>query len=197
MVRASVRAACAMLAASAVLAIEPSLPGASASGGDAVSRLSGRWAGDGTMVPTSGRNERFRCVVTYAVGEDASRIRQHLRCQGDDTSFDAVTRLDIDADRVTGVWAENTYSINGTVRGIVTDKGLDIRLLGAFFQARMTVVTTACEQSVRLLPEGAGGMKEIAAQLTKSDRAKICDPARVIIPPVPVPAVRPAHLVRR
>ena len=31
------------------------------------------------MVPTSGRKEQFRCIITYAV-EDASRIRQHLRC---------------------------------------------------------------------------------------------------------------------
>jgi hypothetical protein len=197
MVRASVRAACVLLAAAAMLAIEPSGSGASAGGGDPIGKLAGRWAGDGTMVPTSGRNERFRCIVTYAVGEDASRVRQHLRCQGEDSSFDAVTRLDISADRVTGVWVENTYSINGTVRGWVTKNGFDIRLLGTFFQARMMVATTACEQSVKVLPEGSGNMKEMAAVLTKSDRAKICDPARIIVPPVPVPAQRPAHLVTR
>jgi hypothetical protein len=196
MVRAFIRAAYALSAAAAVLVVEPGLPGASA-GGDSIGKLAGRWAGDGTMVPTYGRNERFRCIVTYAVGEDASRVRQHLRCQGDETSFDAVTRLDIAAGRVTGVWAENTYSITGTVRGWVTKTGFDIRLLGTFFQARMMVATTACEQSVKVLPEGSGNMKEMAAVLTKSDRAKICDPARIIVPPVPVPAQRPAHLVTR
>ena len=106
-----------------------------------------------------------------------------------------MTRLDIEKGRVTGVWAENIYSLNGTVRGTVTDRGFDIRLLGTFFQARMTVVTTACEQSVKLVPEGSGSMKEMAAVLTKSDRARICDPARVIVPPVPVLAVRPARTV--
>jgi len=40
-------------------------------------------------------------------------------------------------------------------------------------------------------------MKEIAAVLTKSDRAKICDPNRVIVPPVPIPAVRPTDVARR
>lgn len=196
MVRASIRTSCAALAAMATLAIGLWIVGASANSSGPIGKLVGRWAGGGTMVPTYGPNERFRCIIIYAVGEGASRIRQHMRCQGDDTSFDAVTRLDISGDRVTGVWVENNYSINGTVRGTLTPKGFDIRLLGTFFQARMTVVADACEQSVKVVPEGAGNMKEMAATLIKSDRASICDPARVIVPPVPVPAVRPAHLAR-
>jgi hypothetical protein len=195
---ASIRAGCAALAAMVTLATGLGVAaGASANGTGPIGKLAGRWAGGGTMVPTYGRNEQFRCIITYAVGEDASRIRQHLRCRGEDTSFDAVTRLDIAGDRVTGVWAESTYALNGTVRGTVTSKGFDIRLLGTFFQARMTVVANACEQSLKVVPEGGGNMKEMAAVLIKSDRANICDPARVIVPPVPVPAVRPAHLARR
>lgn len=196
MVGASIRASCAALAVMATLATGLGIEGAGANSSAPVAKLAGRWTGGGTMVPTYGPNEQFRCIITYAVGEGASRIRQHLRCQGGDTSFDAVTRLDISGDRVTGVWVENTYSINGTVRGTLTPKGFDIRLLGTFFQARMTVVANACEQSLKVVPEGSGNMKEMAATLIKSDRASICDPARVIVPPVPVPAVRPAHLAR-
>jgi hypothetical protein len=178
-----------------MLTVQPYVSSATANA-DPIEKLAGRWAGDGTMVPTYGRNEQFRCIVTYAV-EDASRIRQHLRCQGDKTRFDAVTRLDIENRRVSGVWADNVYSLSGTVKGRVTDKGFDIWLLSSYFQARMTVATSACEQSVKLIPEGVESMKEMAAVLTKSDRAKICDPNRVIVPPVPVPAVRPADLARR
>lgn len=173
------------------------LGGASAVDAHPIEKLAGRWAGDGTMVPGSGPKEKFRCIVLYAVEDEVSRIRQHLRCQSDQTRFDAVTRLDIDGRQVTGVWEDNVYSLSGTVKGRVTDKGFDIWLLSAFFQARMTVATSACEQSVKLVPEGVESMKEMAAVLTKSDRAKICDPNRVIVPPVPVPAVRPAHLARR
>lgn len=197
MALASVRAGCVLLVSVAVLGLEPRISDAGAEGVAPIGKLAGRWAGDGTMVPARGRNEPFRCVITYAVGEDASRVKQHLRCQGEDNSFDAVTRLDIQNNRVTGVWTENTYSLNGTVRGSVTDKGFDIRLLSSFFNARMTVVANACEQSVKLVPEDGGSMKEMAAVLIKSDRARICDPARVIVPPVPVPAVRPEHLARR
>jgi hypothetical protein len=180
-----------------MLGVQPYVSSAHAADAHPIERLAGRWAGDGTMVPTSGRKEDFRCIVTYAVDDEASHIRQHLRCQGDRTRFDAVTRLDIEDRQVTGVWADNVYSLSGTVKGRVTDKGFDIWLLSSFFQARMTVATSACEQSVKLIPEGVESMKEIAAVLTKSDRAKICDPNRVIVPPVPVPAVRPTDLARR
>ena len=182
---------------------------------DPIEKLAGRWAGEGTMVPAYGRNEQFNCVITYAVGDDASRVRQHLRCHSRKTRFDAVTSLEIEDDRVTGVWADNVYSLNGTVRGTVTDKGFDIRLSSSFFQAKMTVATTGCEQSVRVVPEGGVSMKEIAAVLKKSNAARECQPpapkpvtaTAAVRPPVtasaapgviipPVPAVRPAHLAR-
>src|SRR5580765_3654582 len=62
---------------------------------DPIENLAGKWSGQATMVPASGRNEQFRCIITYEVAGSASRVRQHLRCQGDERSFDAVTRMDI------------------------------------------------------------------------------------------------------
>jgi hypothetical protein len=120
------------------------------------------------MVPTSGRNEQFRCIITYQVAEEASRVRQHLRCQGDNRNFDAVTRLDIAEDKVTGVWADNVYSISGTLHGNVTDKGFYIQLRSAYFDAKMSVVSSDCQQTVKLIPNDRSGfMKELAATLRK------------------------------
>ena len=31
---------------------------------DPIENLAGKWSGEGTMVPTSGRNEQFRCIIT-------------------------------------------------------------------------------------------------------------------------------------
>ena len=135
---------------------------------DPIEKLAGKWSGEGTMVPTSGRNEQFRCIITYQVGEEASRVRQHLRCQGDNRNFDAVTRLDIDEDKVTGVWADNVYSISGTLHGSVTDKGFNIQLRSAYFDAKMSVVSSDCQQTVKLIPNDRSGfMKELAATLKK------------------------------
>ena len=134
---------------------------------DSIGNLQGRWAGEGTMVPASGPSQNFRCVVTYFLTEEGSRVRQNLRCQGGNYKFDAATRLEIDAGQVTGVWIENTHALTGTVSGTVTEKGFDIRLSGQFFQASMTVVSTDCQQSVRLVPARADLMKELTAALKK------------------------------
>ena len=135
---------------------------------DPIENLAGKWSGEGTMVPSSGRNEQFRCIITYQVAEEASRVRQHLRCQGDNRNFDAVTRLDIDENKVTGVWADNVYSISGTLHGNVTNKGFNIQLRSAYFDAKMSVVSSDCQQTVKLIPNDRSGfMKELAATLKK------------------------------
>ena len=134
---------------------------------DPIENLAGKWSGQGTMVPSSGRNEQFRCIITYQVGEEASRVRQHLRCQGDNRNFDAVTRLDIAEDKVTGVWADNVYSISGTLHGNVTDKGFNVQLRSAYFDAKMSVVSSDCQQVVKLIPNDSSFMKELAATLKK------------------------------
>jgi hypothetical protein len=135
---------------------------------DPIENLAGKWSGQGTMVPSSGRNEQFRCIITYQVAEEASRVRQHLRCQGDNRNFDAITRLDIDENKVTGVWADNVYSISGTLYGNVTDKGFNIQLRSAYFDAKMSVVSSDCQQTVKVIPNDSSGfMKELAATLKK------------------------------
>lgn len=135
---------------------------------DPIENLAGKWSGEGTMVPASGRNEQFRCIITYQVGEEASRVRQHLRCQGDNRNFDAVTRMDINKAKVTGVWADNVYSIGGTLYGNVTNKGFNIQLRSTYFDAKMSVVSSDCQQTVKLIPNDRNGfMKELAATIKK------------------------------
>ena len=134
---------------------------------DPIENLAGKWSGQATMVPTSGRNEQFRCIITYEVAGEASRVRQHLRCQGENRNFDAVTRMDIVDDRVTGVWADNVYSIGGTLHGKVTGKGFIVQLRSTFFDARLSVVSSDCQQTVKLVPDDPSIMKELAATLKK------------------------------
>ena len=42
---------------------------------DPIENLAGKWSGQATMVPASGRNEQFRCIITYEVAGEASRVR--------------------------------------------------------------------------------------------------------------------------
>ena len=135
---------------------------------DPIANLAGNWSGQGIMVPTSGRSEQFRCIITYEVDRAAARVRQHLRCHGDNRNFDAVTHLVINHSKVTGVWADNAYSISGTLSGNVTEKGFNIQLRSAFFDAKMSVVASDCQQTIKVVPDDQSGfMKTLAATLKK------------------------------
>ena len=134
---------------------------------DAIAGLGGRWAGMGTIVPASGPSEDFKCVITYFPSEDGTSVKQNLRCQGANHRFDAATHLQIQGGEISGSWKENIHSLAGTVSGAVTEEGFVILLSGQFFEARMTVISSRCEQSVTVVPERAGRMKELAAKLRK------------------------------
>lgn len=132
-----------------------------------VDHLAGRWSGSGTVTPASGPRENFKCVITYFLGDGSSQVKQNMRCQGANYIFDAATQLQINGAQVTGVWTENTFALTGTVSGTMTDKGFELQLSGRYFQAKMTVVGSGCEQSVKLVPGRADYMKELAAVLKK------------------------------
>jgi hypothetical protein len=158
--------AASIYACSAVALMCASL-GSAASATEPILKLAGRWAGDGTVIPASGPTETFKCVITYFPSSDGARIRQNLRCKGVSFSFDAATHLKIAGAEVTGQWNDNIYSLSGTVTGTLTDSGFDILLSGRYFEARMRVVSTNCEQSVTVVPERKNEMKELAAVLKK------------------------------
>lgn len=136
-------------------------------GSDQISRLAGRWAGNGSMVPLSGPSRDFKCVVTYRAAGDGSRLNQKLRCKGNDYNLEAATVLHISGTEVTGRWEDPVNSIGGDVRGVITAGGFDVHLGGQFFQAKMEVNGSGCEQQVKLTPVRADYIKEMSANLKK------------------------------
>lgn len=141
--------------------------GAHAQADEPIIKLAGRWAGQGVMTPASGPAESFKCVITYFPNGNGSQVTQNLRCRGISYRFDAATHLDIENGRVKGRWTDNIYALSGTVDGTVTASGFDILLLGTLFTAKMTVVSSNCEQSIVVVPERNTEMKELAAVLKK------------------------------
>jgi hypothetical protein len=141
--------------------------GADAELSESITGLAGRWAGKGTIVPAFGPSEEFKCVITYFPSDDGSRVRQNLRCNGASYHFDAATHLEIAGAQITGRWMDNIYSLTGTVTGAMTKEGFVILLSGEFFNAKMTVISSRCEQSVTVVPERNEQMREMAAVLRK------------------------------
>jgi hypothetical protein len=148
-----------------LIVLQPDLVGAETP--SPILALAGRWAGTGTLVPISGPNESFKCVVTYFPSKDGSQIKQNLRCQSESFKFDAATELRIEAERITGQWIEKINSFTGTVAGKVTSDGFDVSLDGQFLVAKMTVISAECEQSIKVALDRDDTIKEFALVLRK------------------------------
>ena len=129
--------------------------------------LRGRWAGTATLTPQSGPSESYSCVATYFPSSDGSSIRQNLRCKGANYQFDGATHLDVAAGKITGRWQDKINNLDGIVKGTVRADGFDIALSGNFFDAKMTVVNSRCQQFLTIVLEEGLPIKKLAAVLRK------------------------------
>jgi hypothetical protein len=135
---------------------------------DPIAGLTGRWSGQGMVIPARGGRENFQCVVTYAGNSNGSQVMQNLRCQSANYKLDTATHLQIKGKQVTGRWADKVFSLSGTVSGTVTPEGFDVVLNGQFFTAKMTIAATSqCEQSVTVTPARADYIRQMSASLKK------------------------------
>jgi hypothetical protein len=150
------------------VALGATLTYAKDAGGDAMMLLSGRWAGQGKMVPVTGEPETFKCVVTYIpVKDGTATVRQNLRCQSENYRLDTAALLTVDGKNVTGSWVDNVHALDGDVQGSMTKDGFNVMLTSKFFQARMAVASNGCDQQVRVEPARADVVREVSAQLKK------------------------------
>ena len=53
----------------------------------------------------------------------------------------------------TGLWQDKVNNLDGIVNGTVRADGFDILLSGNFFDAKMTVVNSPCQQSLTIVLE--------------------------------------------
>jgi hypothetical protein len=134
---------------------------------NAILSLAGRWAGSAILVPTSGPDEPYTCVATYFPSQDGSRVQQNLRCKSANYRFDGATHLQIAAGKITGRWQDKVNNLDGIVNGTLTADGFDIFLTGNFFDAKMTVVSSSCQQSVTMVLEEGLPIKKLSALLKK------------------------------
>ena len=134
---------------------------------EAILALACRWAGNAILVPASGPNEPYNCVVTYFPTEGGSRLTQNLRCKSANYQFDGTTQLQIAAGKISGRWQDKINNLDGIVNGTVKPNGFDILLSGNFFDAKMTVTTAPCQQSITIILEEGLPVKKISAVLKK------------------------------
>jgi hypothetical protein len=146
----------------------PTVDFAAAPALDPLAHLAGRWVGNAVMTPASGPTSNFKCVVTYIPRKDAPGMQQNLRCE-DESNFKlhAATEIIVEGDKVTGHWQDKINEIDGTVQGKVTADGFVVQLAGRFFEAKMAVAGSGCDQSVKVMPVSTQVFRELAATLKK------------------------------
>ena len=131
-----------------------------------VELLPGRWSGWGKMTMDGGNSEKVKCIATYIPDGGGKELRHSLRCASTNYKIDAVARLNVRSGRVTGEWEERKYSTGGAVSGQVVGDGIAVNIVGQAFEARMTVETTRCRQTMNISPKGMG-VSRIALNLSK------------------------------
>jgi hypothetical protein len=134
---------------------------------DPILALAGRWAGSATLVNASGPNETYRCVATYFPSDNGARVRQNLRCTSANYRFDGATHLEVAGGKITGRWQDKVNNLDGIVNGLVKPDGFHILLSGNFFDAKMTVASSRCQQAVTIVLEEGLPVKKISAVLRK------------------------------
>lgn len=135
-----------------------STPGVSATpaqaGQNPIADLAGRWAGAGTAEWKNGRQEPYKCTVTYFLGENATRVKQTLRCHSpDENKIEIATLMHVQGDSISGTWEETLSAMKGTVKGRVTKSGYEALAQNQFFNAAFEIqMANACEQQITIRP---------------------------------------------
>jgi hypothetical protein len=158
-------AACTVLVS---LFVAPS--GDTAGNPDPIAGLTGRWSGQGMVIPARGAQENLKCMVTYVGNHKGTHVKQNLRCRSANYELDTTTHLLVKGNQVTGRWADKVYSLGGSVSGTVAPDRFDVLLSGQFFIAKMTIATSQCEQSVTVTPARADYIRQMSASLKQLDR---------------------------
>jgi hypothetical protein len=134
---------------------------------DPIMALGGRWAGMASVTPDSGPDQAYSCVGTYFPADNGARLTQNLRCKSDSYQLDASTQLQIAGTKITGRWQDKVNNLDGIINGTVKPDGFDILLSGDFFDAKMTIARTSCQQSITIEFEGGLPVKRVSAVLKK------------------------------
>jgi hypothetical protein len=123
-------------------------------GQKSITDLAGRWAGSGTVQWKNGNQQPYKCTVTYFLGDNATRVKQTLRCQSpDENKLEIATLMQVTGETITGTWEETLSSMKGTVKGRVTATGYEAFAQNQFFNAAFEIeMANACEQQVTIRP---------------------------------------------
>src|SRR5580704_9050367 len=69
-------------------------------------KLSGQWAGSGTIDLANGVREPIKCRAVYDVLEQQNNLQLNIRCASDSYNFDMRASASLASNAISGSWSE-------------------------------------------------------------------------------------------
>jgi hypothetical protein len=109
-------------------------------------RLSGEWAGSGSIDLTSGSHEALKCKAKYTGNADSLQI--YIRCASDSYNFELRSTANVAAGVVSGTWSESPHGAFGTISGTAAGESIRVKAEAGNFTANLSLVTHTERQTV-------------------------------------------------
>jgi hypothetical protein len=113
-------------------------------------KLVGRWVGEGFLGIKDGPSESVKCRVTYIPAENASHLKQTVRCASSAGSIEVQSAIVHSAGTISGTWSELTRNMRGDLSGKVTPRGFQVMVVGTDLSANMNVVINGPRQIIEI-----------------------------------------------
>jgi hypothetical protein len=131
---------------SAFLAVTISSYGGDARAAGPFERLSGEWAGKGSIELANGSREVLKCKAKYDGGAETLHI--HIRCASDSYNFELSSNAKLADGAVTGDWSESPHGAFGSISGTAAGENIRVKAEAGSFTATLNLVTYSNSQTV-------------------------------------------------
>jgi hypothetical protein len=111
-------------------------------------RLTGQWAGSGTIDLSNGTHEPLKCRAAYDVPAERRNLQINIRCASDSYNFNLFSSAVLAGNAVSGTWSESTHGVGGTISGTAAGDHIQVRAESLGFTASLSLVTHGGRQSV-------------------------------------------------
>ena len=137
-------------------------------GGGAFGRLTGQWAGSGTIDLSNGTHEPLRCRASYDLPADQNKLELNIRCASDGYNFDLFGSAVLSGHAVSGTWSGSTHAASGTISGTAEGDRIQVRADSPGFTANLSLTTHGNRQSVLIrTPDPSAGIKGATINLRR------------------------------
>jgi hypothetical protein len=125
-------------------------------GGGAFGRLTGQWAGSGTI------------DLSNDLPADQNKLELNIRCASDSYNFDLFGSAVLSGHAVSGTWSESTHAASGTISGTAEGDRIQVRADSPGFTANLSLTTHGNRQSVLIrTPDPSAGIKGATINLRR------------------------------